>query len=66
MEKKLRRLYKICLCIGQDLLSVEININLAATSADQVVLFAKSALQGYRRARMITCLKHFLDMEMLS
>ena len=64
--------------MGQELLSVGINMNLApvvdvnnnpynpiigirsfAASADQVVLFAKSALQGYRKAGMITCLKHF-------
>ncbi len=69
---------KSAFAIGQELLSVGVNMNLApvvdinnnpynpiigirsfATSADQVVLFAKSALQGYRRAGIITCLKHF-------
>ncbi|MDR2539854.1 MAG: beta-N-acetylhexosaminidase [Chlamydiales bacterium] len=64
--------------IGQELLSVGINMNLApvvdinnnpynpiigirsfASSADQVILFAKHALEGFHRAGMITCLKHF-------
>jgi beta-N-acetylhexosaminidase len=69
---------KSAFAIGQELLSVGINMNLApvidindnpynpiigirsfAASADQVTLFAKHALQGYRRAGVITCLKHF-------
>ena len=69
---------KSAFAMGQELLSVGINMNLApvvdvnnnpynpvigirsfSASADQVVLFAKNALQGYHRAGIITCLKHF-------
>lgn len=42
-----------------------IEIRSFATSADQVILFAKRALEGYRRTGIIACLKHFLVMEML-
>jgi beta-N-acetylhexosaminidase len=69
---------KCAFAIGQELLSVGINMNLAPVvdindnpynpvigirsfgdTADQVTLFAKQALQGYCRAGIITCLKHF-------
>lgn len=36
-----------------------IGIRSFADSAEQVVFFAKYALQGYHRAGIITCLKHF-------
>lgn len=36
-----------------------IGIRSFAASADQVILFAKRALEGYRRTGIITCLKHF-------
>lgn len=36
-----------------------IEIRSFATSADQVILFAKRALEGYRRTGIIACLKHF-------
>lgn len=69
---------KCAFAIGQELLSVGINMNLAPVvdinnnpynpvigirsfgdTADLVTLFAKHALQGYRKAGIITCLKHF-------
>lgn len=69
---------KCAFAIGQELLSVGINMNLApvvdinnnlcnpiigirsfGNSANAVALFAKHALQGYRRAGIITSLKHF-------
>ncbi len=69
---------KYAFAIGQELLSVGINMNLAPVvdvnnnpynpvigirsfgdAADHVTLFAKQALQGYHRAGIITCLKHF-------
>lgn len=45
--------------INNNLYNPVIGIRSFATSADQVILFAKKTLEGYRRARIITCLKHF-------
>jgi beta-N-acetylhexosaminidase len=69
---------KCAFAIGQELLSVGVNMNLAPVvdinnnpynpvigirsfgdTAELVTLFARHALQGYRRAGIITCLKHF-------